>query len=58
MMKTANRSHSKVANKLRRHMIDTPDRGYVMKPNAAWDGGQDFMFALEEWSDADWANDA
>ena len=57
MMKTANRSHLKAANKLRRCMIATPDRGCVVKPNAEWDGSQDVLFVLEGWSNADWAND-
>jgi hypothetical protein len=37
--------------------IGTAYCGLILIPNAEWDGGHEFQFKFEEWSDSDYAKD-
>jgi hypothetical protein len=57
MMKVANVAHVKGLMRVMKYYVATPKRGLVLQPHGVWDGGADYEFELEGWSDADWANE-
>jgi len=53
----ANEAHMKALMRAMKHLVATPKRGLLLKPEGSWDGGADYEFVIEGYSDANWAPD-
>ena len=57
-VKGASVAHTKAMHRVMKHMLDTRERGKLIKPNQQWDGkDKNFMFVIEGESDSDHAKD-
>jgi hypothetical protein len=57
-MTSPKKSHMKAMLRCMRYVVDTPDRGVLLKPLRAWDGkDRSFQFKVSGMADADYATD-
>ena len=55
-MSKANPAHMKAALRLMKYCVDTPNRGWVLKPSRKWDGkDKNFKFRIRGKSDSNYA---
>ena len=50
-------SHMAAMKRVMRYVVETPNRGLKLKPNATWDGSKDFLFEVSGWSDSEYLKD-
>ena len=57
-MTSPKKSHMKAMLRCMRYIVDTPDRGLLLKPTRMWDGkDKAFQFKISGMADADYATD-
>ena len=49
--------HMKAMHRVMNHCLGTPNKGFTLQPNGAWNGSKDFKFIVEGLSDSDCAKD-
>ena len=47
--------HYNVMLRVMRYLVDTPERGWLLKPTRTWDGKSKFKFRISGRSDSDYA---
>lgn len=53
----ASSKHMQALKRAMRYMLDTPNRGLLLKPNGKWNGDPNYEFVIHGRSDADYAKD-
>ena len=56
-MMAANPNHLKAMYRVMKYCVDTPERGWFLKPKGVWDGTKNFKFIISGESDSDFAKD-
>ena len=54
-VKGPSKAHVLSAGKCMKYCVDTPERGWFLKPNRKWDGSKEFQFVIKGRSDSDFA---
>ena len=57
MMSCTMQSHIKAMKMIIKYMVTTAYRGLLLKPNAVWNEGREFLFRVTGMSDSDYAKD-